>query len=637
MTTAKPFFSRLQHRDRAVRAAARRELLEVVGRHAGDLRAAAAELGVSWRTVRKAFAAEEKEMPVRGGDPRATAASALAPPPVAASALAAPVSARVVSPSPFVDFEERHRAPLGAQGAPHHEAVTPPAWPPEPAARQTSGTARDAATPSPPAVQPVFPPSPVAPLGAAPRTPEPLHALQTGEWPHHQPDAAPAHGQPARAMGAAPTQPRRLAFVLHAHLPWVLGHGTWPHGEDWLAEAVTHCYLPLVSALQRLTARGGRHLLTVSLSPVLAAQLGDARTRPLVDGYLAHRRDAARALGTGHPLARWWEATYDDLAAAWRALDGDLLGALARLADADAIELSTCAATHGYLPLLHRREHVALQVIAAVHNHERWFGAAPRGLWMPECAYRGGGPWRHPITGAAEPWRAGNETFLAAAGIDWTVVDAHLLLGGEPLVPYPDVWAAGEGSDGEPPLPVAVRLQPRLIDDGPVAVLPREPHAAHQVWSRQGGYPGDPRYLDFHKRHAETGLRLWRVTDAAGDLGDKLPYHPADALAAAAEHGRHFHQLLAGIEGLGGGVAVCPYDAELFGHWWFEGVAWLEAVLAGCLDGGAVSATTPSRELEQRPPRRRVRLHEGSWGEAGDDRMWVNEQTAWMWDDLRLA
>jgi 1,4-alpha-glucan branching enzyme len=422
----------------------------------------------------------------------------------------------------------------------------------------------------------------------------------------------------------------------------VLGHGRWPHGEDWLAEAIVHCYLPLVGALGRLAARGGRHLLTVSVSPVLAAQLADRRTPSLVEGYLAHRQAAARALVARHPLGSWWEETYEGLAAQWRAVGGDLPGALAGLAAADAIELSTCALTHGYLPLLHRREHVALQVAAARHNHERWFGRPPVGFWMPECAYRPSGPWRHPATGAEEASRPGNEEFLAAAGARWTVVDAHLLLGGEPLVPYPDLWGASEEGVEAPP-PMAAQLQPRRIGTSAVAALPREPHTAHQVWSRHGGFPGDPRYLDFHKRQTESGLRLWRVTDAAGDLGEKLPYHPAEARDAVRDQARHFHELLAGIGGLGGGVAVCPYDAELFGHWWFEGVAWLEAVLGRCLEGtpvtpgASITTTTPGRELGEHPPAGRVALHEGSWGEAGDHRVWVSEATAWMWDELRLA
>ncbi|HXT49964.1 MAG TPA: 1,4-alpha-glucan branching protein domain-containing protein [Thermoanaerobaculia bacterium] len=547
-----------------------------------------------------------------------------------------------------MDFAPWHRSPLGAQQAP--PPPTPrAAQPPEPAALRNGapGVAGASAEPWKVLTTPPQPAGRAAPVHAAApivgtavaelEPPTALTAIPAGEWPHHQPDARLLGDVPAAAEPAE----RRLAFVLHAHLPWVLGHGRWPHGEDWLAEAAAHCYLPLVSALRRLAARGGRHLLTVSVSPVLAAQLADPRTPPLVTGYLEHRRDAARELAASHPLAGWWQSTYERLLGEWQAIGGDLLAALRTLADADAIELSTCAATHGYLPLLHRREHVGLQLAAAHHNHSRWFGRAPLGLWMPECAYRPGGPWRHPATGVEEAERPGNEAFLATAGVRWTVVDAHLLLGGDPLAPYPELWGAGdEGSDAPteaPPLPVGARLQPRHIATSPVAALPREPHTAHQVWSRHGGYPGDPRYLDFHKRHAETGLRLWRVTDAGGDLGDKLPYHPGEAMDAVRDQARHFPELLGGIAGLGGGVAVCPYDAELFGHWWFEGVAWLEAVLERCLGDGPVTTTTPSRELAAHAPAARIALHEGSWGEEGDHRVWVNDATTWMWEDLRRA
>jgi 1,4-alpha-glucan branching enzyme len=277
---------------------------------------------------------------------------------------------------------------------------------------------------------------------------------------------------------------------------------------------------------------------------------------------------------------------------------------------------------------------VALQVRVARHNHQRWFGGAPAGLWMPECAYRPSGPWEHPVTGAREAYRAGNEHFLAAAGVSWTVLDGHLLVGGEPLLAYP--FGASEPV-GEPAAPLAARLQPHRVDATPLAALFREPHTARQVWSRQGGYPGDGRYLDFHKRHAASGLRLWRVTDPSGDLADKLPYHPEAAAEAAREHARHFVEMLATVPGLGGGVAVSPYDAELFGHWWFEGPIWLEAVLARCAADPRVEPTTPRRELGARPPRRRAELREGSWGEAGDHRVWVNEGTAWMWRELGAA
>ena len=705
MTDGKPILAQLRSRDPQVRAAARERMREVVARHAGDEKAAAAELRISVRTLRKHLE-EPREKSAKSERVVTTVAPSVAPGPMPASV---PVSAssdatpptprtapalpstamrgaavaqrwpsedepsaptapqRVFEPiaapepqprgvlrfpaagtrSPFADFQAWHRRPLGDQGSsraaasaipsPLTESLQPSEGTPprsDIGAPSTSAESDRAAASQPGAAVHVAVTAPNA-AAATTAAPRPLVAVGAGEWPHHQPDALVVDD------GAAAAEPaeRRLAFVLHMHLPWVLGHGRWPHGEDWLAEAVAHCYLPLVVALRRLAARGGRHLLTASVSPVLAAQLADPRTPPLVTGYLEHRRDAARGLASEHPLARWWESTYERLLADWNALGADLLAALRTMAADDVVELSTCAATHGYLPLLHRQEHVALQLAAARANHERWFGAPPNGLWMPECAYRPAGSWRHPATGAEEAERPGNETFLAAAGVRWTVVDAHLLLGGDPLVPYPELWGAGEGDDAaaEPPPPIGRRLQPRLVGTSDVAALPREPHTAHQVWSRHGGYPGDPRYLDFHKRHQESGLRLWRVTDAGGDLGDKLPYHPDAAMDAVRDQARHFPELLADIAGLGGGVAVCPYDAELFGHWWFEGVAWLEQVLAQTLDGGAITTTTPSRELAAHAPSARVALHEGSWGEEGDHRVWVNDETTWMWEDLRRA
>ena len=670
MTPVDSLLVRLRHRNAAVRAAARKELAATLARHGGDEHAAAKELTLSVRTLRKELskreqpgATAEAAAPVAEAAAATVGATAVAsarrpaerrpaaverpddgvarriapglspnlsalPAPRPADLLPFPAAPR----SPFSDFEPRHRSPLGDQlsGAtttPSGTSESGETWPRSATRHHTSPQPVDGTSTAPAPTALAMPPS--------------LPATATGEWPHHQPDAPLEGAGPVRAVAA----PRRLAFVLHAHLPWVLGHGRWPHGEDWLAEAIVHCYVPLVGALRRLAARGGRHLLTVSVSPVLAAQLADPRTRSLVEDYLAHRRTAARELVVRHPLAAWWDSTYEALTVQWQELEGDLLGSLATLAKTEVIELSTCAVTHGYLPLLHRPEHVALQIAAACHNHERWFGRRPLGLWMPECAYRPAGPWRHAATAAEEAWRPGNEEFLAAAGVRWTVVDAHLLLGGEPLAPYSELWGAiGEEEQGERRGgPLLRRLQPKRIAGSEVTALPREPHTAHQVWSRHGGYPGDPRYLDFHKREATTGLRLWRVTDAASDLGEKLPYHPAEAREAVADQARHFHELVAGVGGLAGGIAVCPYDAELFGHWWFEGVAWLEEVLGRCLEGtpvtpgASITTTTPGRELAAHPPTAQVALHEGSWGEAGDHSVWASEATAWMWEELRQA
>ena len=431
---------------------------------------------------------------------------------------------------------------------------------------------------------------------------------------------------PIPVTGSA--RPRKLTFILHTHLPWVLGHGTWPHGQDWLAEAVVHCYLPLIDVLDRLRREGLRDLLTISVTPVLASQLADPRTRALVDRYLAQRLKAARETIHVSSLAAWWADRYDAVSTVWRRIGRDLAGALADLAGEGVIELATCAATHAYLPLTHTQELINLELATAVAFHERLFGRRPAGAWMPECAYRPGGPWHHPVTGARETARPGVETFLERHGIRWTVVDTHLVLGG---IPAP---SSGGDPATAPEVVEGAVARPVLIGASEVAAFVREPRSALQVWSRDYGYPGDPRYLDFHKRHWPSGLRLWRVTHPRADLADKQPYDPEAAAEAVAVQAEHFVELVAHLAGLDGGVAVCPFDTELFGHWWFEGPAWLEAVLRLASRHPLLDPVSAGGYLEADPPATRMALPEGSWGDGGDHRVWVNPDTEWMWHEL---
>lgn len=423
--------------------------------------------------------------------------------------------------------------------------------------------------------------------------------------------------------------PRRLAFVLHMHLPWVLGHGTWPHGEVWFAEAVVHCYLPVLESLDQLGRRGRRALATVSVTPVVAAMFADPRARVAVESYLAERKQAAWKSRTTHPLAIWWWELYENLEALWKQMDGDLIAWLARLADEGVVELSTSAGAHLYMPLAHTQKLVRLALRTGRELHRELFGTDPRGCWMPECAYRPGGPWRHPVTQAAEEHRPGNEEFLEEQQLGWTVLDSHLIRSGDPAFPYGSDLAPEEVLDPAGPHP-----RPYWIRRSSVAAFLRDPKLAAQVWSRHGGYPGHGDYLDFHKRHWPSGLRLWRVTDASVDLGDKLVYWPDLARDRALEQAAHFVDLVATYPGVEGGVLCAPFDFELFGHWWFEGPLWLAQVLELAAPGTPVETTTPARELDRRPALRRAFFDEGSWGAGGDHRVWVNPQTEWFWHEL---
>ena len=482
--------------------------------------------------------------------------------------------------------------------------------------------------------------------GALPRTDSiavgegPAVSAAGGTRPEAPPEWArpvPAEASPATTVGrtngptpgvapaSSPTttlKARRLAFVLHAHLPWVIHHGTWPHGEDWLHEVAAASYLPLIAMLRARQGAGARNQLTVTMSPVLVAQLKSDHFRRSFSRYLRARGRAARD-ASDWPLASWWENRYSEVERLWRELEGDIVGALRELARDGVIEVGTCAATHAYLPLLHDSRTVALELELAARTHESAFGFQPAGFWLPECAYRPGGPWFHPVSGAWEADRPGIEWLLERSGFAWTVLDAHQLVGGSPIG-YRGALATRGRSAAE-------LHRPHSIGSSRVVAFVRDPELALEVWSRENGYPGEPVYLDFHKRHWPSGLRFWRVTDARADLAEKLPYEPRLTAAAVAAQANHFVTSAASVLGPSGGCVTAPFDAELFGHWWFEGVSWLEEVLRRCDASPQLETTTPSRELAANSRPEPARFREGSWGDGGDHRMWLNGSTEPLW------
>ncbi len=465
--------------------------------------------------------------------------------------------------------------------------------------------------------------------------------FQPAPRPHKPLDVPPIFGPP----GEKEITPRRLAFVLHAHLPWVIGYGKWPHGEEWLAEAIVHCYIPILYFIWRLGELNHRKLLTFSITPVLAAQLADSRVKGIVDNYLEARLHAAAKGKKIHPLADWWEEELCSIRDKWSFFDKDLISLISYLARKQVIESSTSVASHLYLPLVHRKETIRWALKGSCKLHRRLFGIEPKGIWLPECAYRPGGKWVHEVTGASEKYRAGVEIFLEKEGLLWTVVDSHLILGGEPLVPYaPDWFLEDKQRHGiEQKMIAEIKKQswllarPIFVGNSNVAVFAREPHTARQVWSRFVGYPGNPNYLDFHKRHEVTGLRIWKVTDPEADLGDKLPYWPKDAEKVIEEQADHFIDLVSHLPGCEDGIVTCPFDAELFGHWWYEGPKWLEKVLEKALKGNTVIPTTPLEELSRSEKKLKFKLKEGSWGEGGDHRVWTNPKNRWIWFALKEA
>ena len=447
-----------------------------------------------------------------------------------------------------------------------------------------------------------------------------------------------------------------FALVLHTHLPFVLGHGRWPHGSDWLMEVAAGCYLPLLDAIDDAAARGGSPRITLDISPVLAGQLAAPAFRSEFEEYLRARISSAREnrqefAAANQPelahLAEGWEGFYRDRLQQFERLNGDLVGALRALADQGHVTLITCAATHGYLPLLSREESIDLQLRVAVAAHRQHFGRAPDGIWLPECAYRPRYEWTPPVgphKGGGRVRRRGIEEFMADAGLKFFITDVHLMRGGSPLSAYRDYYPALQQLSGpQPPSyrPDRTPYRPYLVASrgghGTATAFVRDPDSTLQVWSRDRGYPGDGSYLEFHKKHFPGGLRYWRVTDAKVDLGGKQLYEPARAQERVQAHAGHFVDLLRGVltaNPEGPHAVVCsPYDTELFGHWWFEGPRWLAEVFAR-LPQARIAPVDCVTYLETYPPDTTITLLEGSWGEGGDHRVWLNPHTEWTWERI---
>jgi len=448
-----------------------------------------------------------------------------------------------------------------------------------------------------------------------------------------------------------------FTFVLHSHLPWVLHHGRWPHGSDWLSEATAETYLPLWRVLHERADRGALGV-TLDLSPVLCEQLAHPDFHREFVSYLEQK--IAAAAEDRAAFARTGESQLASLAARWErfyrgALEDfmgpfgpNLVARFRGLEERGAIEIITCGATHGYLPLLASDAAAEGQIRTAVASHRRHFGRVPRGIWLPECAYRPAGQWTSPVAdGSPTVARAGIEEILAAHGLEYFFVDRHLLTGGTPLGVYADRFDAlrhlAPDRPAEPNAAEHLPYRPYLVGaSARVACYGRDAETAMQVWSGEHGYPGDGAYLDFHKKRFPGGHRYWSVTHPKADLAHKQIYDPALAESRAPEHARHFVALLArvlsdaALRQSAPPIVCAMYDTELFGHWWFEGPRFLASVL-DLLPAAGIEPRSAGDHLRRHGPQEIVALPEGSWGDGGQHAVWLNERTAWTWSSVHAA
>ena len=456
-----------------------------------------------------------------------------------------------------------------------------------------------------------------------------------------------------------------LSIVLHSHLPYVLSHGRWPHGTDWLCEAAAETYLPILRVLQELIAEGYHPKLTIGLSPVLCEQLTDDTFKDEFIAYLNQKIEAAQhdseefhKYGQEQMLANshMWEEFYSKTLDQFREIGRDVIFEFRKFQDGGYVEIITCGATHGYYPLLSRDESLQAQTKAAVKNYKKHFGCSPRGLWLPEAAYRPRYDWTPPvpINGRQDGYsRKGVDEFLTENGLDFFIIDSALLKGGKSIGVYIDRFDAlrllwGEFEKQYKPRQEEFDKTPREVylvsshTEGkkPTAIFTRDPETGLLVWSGEHGYPGDGNYLDFHKKRFPGGLRYWAVTSAKSDLADKVEYHCEKALERIDENADHFtgkaEDTLTHYHDETGrpGILVAPYDAELFGHWWFEGPLFLKGVIKRVCDSSNVDLTFLSEDLDRRRPERVVSIPEGSWGQGNHHYIWLNQHTEWTWKHI---
>ncbi len=424
-----------------------------------------------------------------------------------------------------------------------------------------------------------------------------------------------------------------LCLVLHGHLPFVRHpeHEDFLE-EDWLYEAITETYVPLINVFENLISDKVDFRLTMTLSPTLISMLAD----PLLQGrYLKHinrlielaHREIERNMWQPHfqGLATMYLNNFCRARDTFERYNRNLVNAFKSFQDMGKLEIITCGATHGYFPLMEvSRESVRAQVKVAAAHYESVFGRRPRGIWLPECGY-------YP----------GQDEILKEAGIRFFFSDSHGVLHGTPRPKYgvfAPVYCKGTG----------------------VACFARDLESSKQVWSSIEGYPGDYNYREFYRDigfdlefdyikpyihpdgiRINTGIKYYRIT---GTGNNKEPYIPQWARDKAADHAGNFmFNRQRQIEHLYDfmqkkPIIVSPYDAELYGHWWYEGPQWLDFLIRKIhFDQDEIRLITPSEYLAENPRNQVIVPSMSSWGWKGYSEMWLQGSNDWIYRHLHNA
>ena len=417
----------------------------------------------------------------------------------------------------------------------------------------------------------------------------------------------------------------QLAIVLHAHLPYVRKNEKNSLEEDWFFQAILECYLPLLQVMETTSKSVPDNTkLTMSLSPTLLTLLSSSNLQKKFPEWINTRIEFLNELSDKEKTASdFLLKNINNQLTYWKDCSGNLIEKFRKLSLSGHLDILTCAATHGYLPILRENhETVIAQIKTAIRSHKNFFGFDPLGIWLPECAYY-----------------ENLDKILADCGIRYAVLDGHGILNSKPRPRY-GVYA-----------PICTKKG--------IAFFGRDSQSTLPVWSARDGFPGDSVYREFHKdlgwelpleklkekdisSPRPLGLKYHRITKSSSSLGEKEFYIEDQAGKKAAEHADHFLVQRAQqlkkltLSSSFKPILVAPFDAELFGHWWYEGPRFLENIIKKVANY-SIKLTHLKNILSQNPSIQICDPSPSSWGQGGFHNYWLNDKNAWIVPEITRA
>lgn len=423
-----------------------------------------------------------------------------------------------------------------------------------------------------------------------------------------------------------------VSIVLHTHLPFIRHPDLCdPIEERWFFEAIHESYLPLIEILDKLLSDNIKFKIAMSLTPPIMAMLEDEY---LNQRFLNHlhslielsEKEIIRTNSNNdiNELAHFYNKRFKGQLEIYNSFNGNLMNAFRKFDKTGCVEMMASTATHALLPLFSAQpEVIKAQVAQGIKEYSNSFGHPPKGFWLPECAYC-----------------YGIDKYLSEAGIKYTICENKAVLYASPKPKY--------GS-----------FAPIEVQSG-LYMFPRDTESSRQVWSRTSGYPGDYSYREFYRDigHAlpldyiapyiqkdgirvDTGIKYHRIT---GKISDKHIYNRKAALETALIHGLHFaesknNQIKQVSPYMNKPpVIVCPYDTELFGHWWFEGPEFIDAFIRkSAEEANLYELTTPSQYIDENPEAECLSPYPSSWGANSDFSVWLSPSNDWIYRELFLC